>query len=82
MTADNFRIYLQNRLIQAGQTGGQLYNDTSPLSVHWQWPQIKAGRLADKVDRLVNRCAHLAANAFMAVTNMTNIHNKKGSMRH
>ncbi len=48
-----------------------MYSDTSPLSVPWQWPQIKAGRLADKVDRLVNRCAHLAANTFMAVTNMT-----------
>jgi hypothetical protein len=35
MTADNFCFYLQNRLIQTGQTGGQLYNDTSPFSVPW-----------------------------------------------
>jgi hypothetical protein len=26
-------LYLQNRLIQTGQTGGQLYIDTSPFSV-------------------------------------------------
>jgi hypothetical protein len=33
MTTDNFRFYLQNRLIETGQTGGQLYSDTSPFSV-------------------------------------------------
>jgi hypothetical protein len=35
MTINNFRFYLQNRLIQTGQTGGQLYSDTSPFSVSW-----------------------------------------------
>jgi hypothetical protein len=35
MTTDNFCFYLQNRLIQTVQTGGQLYNDTSPFSVPW-----------------------------------------------
>jgi hypothetical protein len=30
MTTDNFCFYLQNRLIQTSQTGGQLYSDTSP----------------------------------------------------
>jgi hypothetical protein len=35
MTTDNFRFYLQNRLIQTGQTGGQWYSDTSPFSVPW-----------------------------------------------
>jgi hypothetical protein len=35
MTTDNFHFYLQNRLIQIGQTGGQLYSDTSPISVPW-----------------------------------------------
>jgi hypothetical protein len=29
MTSDN--SFLQNRLIQTGQTGGQLYSDASPL---------------------------------------------------
>ncbi len=33
MTIDNFCFYLQNRLIQTSQTGGQWYNDTSPLSI-------------------------------------------------
>jgi len=33
MTTDIFCIYLQNRLIQTSQTGGQRYNDTSPLSI-------------------------------------------------
>jgi hypothetical protein len=31
MTTDNFCVYLQNRLIQTNQTGGQWYSDTSPL---------------------------------------------------
>jgi hypothetical protein len=33
MTTENFRFYLQNRLIQTGQTGGQWYSDTSPFSI-------------------------------------------------
>jgi len=36
MTADNFCFYLQNRLIQTSQTGGQQYSDTSPFSIPWQ----------------------------------------------
>jgi hypothetical protein len=31
MTTDKFCFYLQNRLIQTSQTGGQWYSDTSPL---------------------------------------------------
>jgi hypothetical protein len=31
MTVENFCFYLQNRLIQTGQTEGQLYSDISPL---------------------------------------------------
>jgi len=30
-----FIFYLQNRLIQTGQTGGQQYSDTSPFSIPW-----------------------------------------------
>jgi hypothetical protein len=33
MTNDNFFVYLQNRLIQTSQTGGQRYSDTSPFSI-------------------------------------------------
>jgi hypothetical protein len=31
MTNDNFCFYMQNRLIQTSQTGGQWYSDTFPL---------------------------------------------------
>ncbi len=33
-TTDNFCFYLQNRLIQTIQTGGEQYRDTSPFSIH------------------------------------------------
>jgi hypothetical protein len=33
MTTDNCCFYLQNRLIQTSQTGGQRYSDTSPISI-------------------------------------------------
>jgi len=33
MTSDNFCFYLQNRLIQTSQTGGQQYSDTFPFSI-------------------------------------------------
>ena len=35
MTTENFYFYLQNRLIQTSQTGGQQYSDTSPISIPW-----------------------------------------------
>jgi hypothetical protein len=35
MTTDNLCFYLQNKLIQTSQTGGQWYSDTSPLSIPW-----------------------------------------------
>jgi hypothetical protein len=35
MIHDIFLFYLQNRLIQTSQTGGQLYIDTSPFSIPW-----------------------------------------------
>ncbi len=42
MTTDNFCFYLQNRLIQTSQTGGQWYNDTSPFRISWCRP-LKCG---------------------------------------
>jgi len=33
MTTDSICFYLQNRLIQISQTGGQRYSDTSPFSI-------------------------------------------------
>ncbi len=35
MTTVNFCFYLQNRLIQTSQTGGQLYSATSLFSIPW-----------------------------------------------
>ncbi len=35
MATDNFCFYLQNRLIQTSQTGGQLYSDSFPFSIPW-----------------------------------------------
>ncbi len=35
MTTDDFCFYLQSRLIQTSQTGGQWYCDTSPFSIPW-----------------------------------------------
>jgi hypothetical protein len=35
MTTDIFCFYLQNRLSQSSQTGGQRYSDTSPFSIPW-----------------------------------------------
>ncbi len=42
MTTDNFCFYLENRLIQTSQTGGQRYSDTSPFSIPWLmiWPDL------------------------------------------
>jgi hypothetical protein len=33
MTTSNFCFYLQNRLIQTGETGGEWYSDTSPYNI-------------------------------------------------
>jgi hypothetical protein len=35
-----FCCYLQNRLIQTSQTGGQWYSDTSPFSIPWKQPRM------------------------------------------
>ncbi len=35
MTTDHFCFYLQNRLIQTSQAGGQRYSNTSPFSIPW-----------------------------------------------
>jgi hypothetical protein len=43
MTTENFCFYLQNRLIQTSQTGGQGYSDTSPFSIPWtDFPETNA----------------------------------------
>jgi hypothetical protein len=35
MTTDNFCFYLQNRLIQTSQKGGEWYSDISSFSIPW-----------------------------------------------
>jgi hypothetical protein len=35
ITTERFCFYLQNRLNQLGQTGGQWYSDTPPFSIPW-----------------------------------------------
>ncbi len=42
MTADNFCFYLQNRLIQTGQKGGQQYSDTSLFNIPWLRRETKS----------------------------------------
>ncbi len=44
MTTDHFCFHLENRLIQTSQTGGQLYSDTSPLSI----PCMKAEKSGER----------------------------------
>ncbi len=52
MRSDNFWFYLQNRLIQTSQAGGQWYIDPSPFSIPWLGPicmslgevAVRAGR--------------------------------------
>ena len=41
MTIDNVCFYLQNRLIQTSQTGGQRFSDTSPFSIPWPNPLVQ-----------------------------------------
>ncbi len=43
MPTGNFWFYLQNRLNQTSQTGGQPYSDTSPFSIPWlrAWAAIE-----------------------------------------
>jgi hypothetical protein len=48
MTTDNFCFYLQNRLIQTSQTGGQCYSDTSPFSIPWYHISIRSSIGRDK----------------------------------
>jgi hypothetical protein len=55
MTTDNFYFYLQKRLIQTSQTGGQRYSDTSPFSIPWtNVPAYSAAELMTKKKTFFN----------------------------
>jgi len=41
MTTESFYFYLQNRLIQASQTGDQWYSDTSPFNISFYLSEVE-----------------------------------------
>jgi hypothetical protein len=53
MTTDNFCVYLQNRLIQTSQTGGQWYSDTSPFSIPWFVVHLHVEVVAGRVGEVI-----------------------------
>jgi len=64
MTTDNFCFYLQNRLIQTSQTGGQQYNDTSPFSIPWcNKPCFETVYLAKNVKNAQGKSSQLQNSA-------------------
>jgi len=48
MTTDNFCFYMQNRVIQTSQTGGQQYSDTYPFSIPWLNHSMSSFQLMDQ----------------------------------
>jgi len=50
MTTENFAFYLQNRLIQTSQTGGQWYSDTSLFSIPWLTLSLALASLASVIN--------------------------------
>jgi hypothetical protein len=55
MTTANFCFYLQDRLIQTSQTGGQQYSDTSPFSIPWE----NAHRMKKRTAKLHREIGHV-----------------------
>jgi hypothetical protein len=60
MTTDNFCFYLQRRLIQTSQTGGQWYSDTFPFSI--PCPKGIGSNPAKRKRRKENALANLILN--------------------
>jgi len=54
MTNDNFCFYLQNKLIQTSQTGGQWYCDTFPFSIPWLKTSVLAHSYISFRDPLIS----------------------------
>ncbi len=69
MTTDNFCFYLQNRLIQTSQTGGQSYSDTSSFSIPCLMLLNKAGACYECVPEINFLLANVLA--YCAVSSMT-----------
>jgi hypothetical protein len=66
MSTDNFCFYLQNRLIQTSNTGGQQYSDTSPFSIPW-------GKLST-IDPLITVVCFLDKQILFAVSKVAGLH--------
>ncbi len=66
MTTDNFCFYLQNRLIQTSQTGGQRYSDTSPFSIPWSQLLNFATILSGPSEAIFLASLHLSAGQKIA----------------
>jgi len=63
MTTD-IVIYLQNRLIQTSQTGGQRYSDTSPFSIPWINTRIRLLAASATKKKAFDILRHLFVNHF------------------
>ncbi len=59
MTTDNFSSYLQNRLIETSQTGGQWYSDTSPFSIPCLRCQRQTQMFSQMISPVANALAYL-----------------------
>ncbi len=66
MTTNNFCFYLQNKLMQTSQTGGQLYNDTSPISFPWKMGSNQASRQEKNGGKIIKKV--LSTNYLMYKT--------------
>ncbi len=57
MTADNFCFYIQNKLIQTSQAGGQWYSDYSPFSIPCtQHNVIAYQQKCDIITTMISEC--------------------------
>jgi hypothetical protein len=65
MTIGNFSFYLQNRLIQTSQTRGQLYSDTSPVSI----PCLQALHALDHLTWVSHQLKTKKLECFKSATN-------------
>ncbi len=69
MTTDKFCFYLQNRLIQACQTGGQWYSDTSPFCIPWWHDRISRNDNVNPPGRIKSLPTLISVYPGSAVTN-------------
>jgi hypothetical protein len=78
MTTDNFYFYLQNRLLQTSQTGGQWYSDTSPFGIPWL--SIQSGLLQRPLAAPKDKTGQAVHAINQSIFNMMSTNEYKGSM--